>query len=184
LGRQFSDALTRCLDILLSGLAIIFFAPLALVIVCAILIEDGRPVFCAREHRGHKAAFARLSFRTRTVRPPHGLSRVGGLLTDAGLHCLPALINVWRGHMSLVGPPSCPTGMLYRYPRLAKWLDGAKPGLWDAGLLLPQPRAAAIDRLYRRTRSVVVYLLVVSHAVHLLVLAEPYDRLSRSHTWR
>lgn len=107
----------RALDVVLSGLGLVLFAPICAAIALAIKIEDGGPVFYAQGRVGEGGrAFDALKFRSmipdaeRGVGPVQAVerdprvTRVGTLLRATAMDELPQLWNIFRGDMSVVGP--------------------------------------------------------------------------------
>jgi polysaccharide biosynthesis protein PslA len=107
----------RLFDLLVSGIAVILLSPLLLVVVLAILIEDGRPVLFVQPRLGRGNTFFPIyKFRTMqdersdsagaqsTARDDERITRVGRMLRRTSIDELPQLFNVLRGEMSLVGP--------------------------------------------------------------------------------
>jgi sugar transferase EpsL len=104
----------RCLDLALTLPALLIFAPLLLVVALVVRVQLGSPILFRQQRPGlHGAPFLMLKFRTMT--DARGLD--GALLSDAvrltptgrflratSLDELPALWNVVRGDLSLVGP--------------------------------------------------------------------------------
>jgi lipopolysaccharide/colanic/teichoic acid biosynthesis glycosyltransferase len=109
-------AASRALDIALSSIGIILASPIILLIVLAILIESGRPVFFAQtrlgQHGRHFRLFKFRKFRNGageagrplTLRGDDRLSRVGRFLEASKLDELPQLWNILKGDMAVVGP--------------------------------------------------------------------------------
>jgi lipopolysaccharide/colanic/teichoic acid biosynthesis glycosyltransferase len=108
----------RCLDFLLSLIALILFFPMMLLIAWLIKLTSQGPALFRQERVGlHQQTFVILKFRTMRNRSEpfesgptvtrHGDSRmtkIGALLRRLKLDELPQLINVLRGEMSFVGP--------------------------------------------------------------------------------
>ncbi|MEP7221310.1 MAG: sugar transferase [Novosphingobium sp.] len=110
-------AMKRLLDLVLTGIALVFFAPLMLITALAIVLEDRGPVLFVQRRMGQgNTFFAMYKFRSMTVSrtDPDGLvsaargdarvTRVGRLIRRTSIDELPQLINVLAGNMSLVGP--------------------------------------------------------------------------------
>ena len=104
----------RTLDLLVSIVALILLSPLLLVVICAIYLKMGRPVFFIQQRPGLGAKpFRMIKFRTmlntqdasgRLLSDAGGLTPFGAFLRSTSIDELPELINVIRGEMSLVGP--------------------------------------------------------------------------------
>lgn len=117
----------RLFDIVVTLLAMPLIAPLMMLIALAIKLDDRGPVFFIQERVGfHKRRFPMIKFRTMCVdaeakmkeiehlneaegpifkmKNDPRVTRVGGFLRKTSLDELPQLLNVLRGHMSLIGP--------------------------------------------------------------------------------
>ncbi|MEP0843313.1 MAG: sugar transferase [Phycisphaerae bacterium] len=130
-GRSFHFAVKRALDILLSAAALIVLAPLLLVVAVLIKLDSPGPVFFSHRREGRKGReFPCWKFRTMVkdahrrqralykqsevdgpqfkIREDPRVTRVGRWLRGTNVDELPQLINVFLGHMSLVGPRPSP----------------------------------------------------------------------------
>jgi Undecaprenyl-phosphate glucose phosphotransferase len=106
----------RALDLVIGGLALIFFMPAMAFTALAIKIDGPGPVFFLQNRRGFNGRdFVMIKFRTMTVqengstitqatRNDPRVTRIGRLLRAASADELPQLVNVLRGEMSLIGP--------------------------------------------------------------------------------
>jgi lipopolysaccharide/colanic/teichoic acid biosynthesis glycosyltransferase len=110
--------LKRPFDALLSGLGLLFSAPLWGLIAFAIKLEDGGPVFFRQERWGQgKRPIRVYKFRTMitnadcTVQAAENdprITGVGRILRATALDEMPQLLNIWKGEMSFVGPRALP----------------------------------------------------------------------------
>lgn len=113
---QPGQIIKRSFDIVLSGILMIVFSPLALLSAIAIKIEDGEPILYKQERIGKDGKpFYILKFRSmRTDAEADGaqlyagdedprLTRVGAFLRRHHLDELPQLWNVFKGDMSFIG---------------------------------------------------------------------------------
>ena len=109
-----SDIAKRCLDLLLSVIALLLLSPLVIIVALAVLAFLGPPVFFRQVRPGlHGRPFTMIKFRTmeeatdedgRPLSDEQRLGRFGTFLRASSLDELPELLNVIRGDMSLVGP--------------------------------------------------------------------------------
>lgn len=106
----------RLIDITCSAILILISAPVWAILAIAIRCESKGPIFFRQTRVGMNGMpFEILKFRSMKVdapkyaRSPHEqsdsrITRVGRLLRRTSLDELPQLINVLKGHMTLVGP--------------------------------------------------------------------------------
>ncbi|MDR2255415.1 MAG: exopolysaccharide biosynthesis polyprenyl glycosylphosphotransferase [Arthrobacter sp.] len=162
----------RLLDLALALPALVLLAPAMLALAGLVRLDSAGPVFFKQRRVGRNGApFTMYKFRT--MRPDaeaqlkqlagqneaagplfklsHDprITRAGRLLRRTSLDELPQLLNVVRGHMSLVGPRPALPDEVARYDELAIKRLRVKPGLtgpwqvggrselgWDEGLRL------------------------------------------------
>ncbi len=115
------------IDLVLSGLALFFLSPILAVLALIVRLWLGSPVLFLQQRPGlHGKPFTLIKFRTMTdVHDAEGnllpdgqrLTSLGRFLRSTSLDELPALWNVMRGDMSLVGPR----------PLLMRYLDRYTP---------------------------------------------------------
>jgi len=106
--------LKRIADCVLATLLLVFLSPLMLLTALFVRLWLGSPVLFVQQRPGwHEKTFYLYKFRTmRDIKDAHGiplndgerLTRFGRLLRSASLDELPALLNVVKGDMSLIGP--------------------------------------------------------------------------------
>ena len=137
----------RCVDIVFSLAGLVLLAPLFL-IMAYVVCKDGGPAFFRQDRIGKNGRIFRIyKFRSMvldaenqgaqiTAGGDRRITPVGHLLRKTKIDELPQLINVFLGHMSLVGPrPEVPY-------YVARWGDAArkeilsvKPGITDYATL-------------------------------------------------
>ena len=115
---MYQKFIKRVLDFTLSLLALIILGVPLLIVMLLILVKNGRPIFFIQRRigRGNKP-FAMLKFCSMTnERDASGkllpdaerLTRFGKFLRASSIDELPALINILKGEMSLIGPRPLP----------------------------------------------------------------------------
>lgn len=130
----------RLMDVVVaSALFLMLAGPLAL-LLCLVLLCDGRPVFHVSERmKTPDIAFPLWKFRTMTPAAKEALicggdqarriTRLGRILRRTRLDEVPQLWNVLRGDMSLVGPRPPLRTYVERFPDLYAEVLRSRPGM-------------------------------------------------------
>lgn len=129
----------RPLDVLLATLGLVALSPIGLFVALMVRLKLGRPVLFRQQRGGLCGSeFQILKFRTMTNESgPDGqlLSNddrrhpFGEALRRSSLDELPALLNVIRGEMSIVGPRPLMAVYLERYSQIQAQRHGVRPGI-------------------------------------------------------
>ena len=135
----------RFYDVVLSGLALLVLSPvfLILIIVGAIKMK-GNPFFTQlrpgkrNKRTGEEKIFKLIKFRTMTCEKDENgnllpdekrLTKYGRILRSTSLDELPELINIFIGHMSIVGPRPLLVKYLQLYSEEQRKRHIVRPGL-------------------------------------------------------
>jgi Undecaprenyl-phosphate glucose phosphotransferase len=113
--RGWKLSLKRGMDVIGSGLGLIFLSPFLLLTAFIIHLESKGPVFYSQMRMGLDGRpFPMIKFRSMradadkladwTVENDPRVTRIGALMRRTNWDEMPQLINVLLGHMSLVGP--------------------------------------------------------------------------------
>jgi lipopolysaccharide/colanic/teichoic acid biosynthesis glycosyltransferase len=133
--------LKRCIDVVVSALALSLLLPAVIVIAFAVWFDSGSPILFRQRRIGIGfRQFDILKFRTMQVRTTGPavtvagdtrITRIGRLLRAAKLDELPQFWNVLVGDMSLVGPrPEVPQYVDMFRERYQRILT-VRPGITD-----------------------------------------------------
>jgi sugar transferase (PEP-CTERM system associated) len=188
----------RSFDLLVSSTILLVGAPIMLLVVLAIKIEDGMraPVFYRQERVGqHGRIFFVHKFRSMCVdaekdgvaqwaQPNDSrVTRVGAIIRLTRLDELPQLINVLRGAMSFVGPrPERPTFVTRLGEEIPFYAErhSVKPGItgW-AQLCYPYGAtdSDAIEKLqydlfYVKNRGLMFDLVILMQTVEVILFGK------------
>jgi len=149
----------RTIDIVGSAVLLAVSAPLIAAAALALRVTHGGPVLFRQQRSGLGGVpFTLLKLRTMSSPRPgrdgpefdgERLHRLGRVLRATSIDELPALINVLRGEMSLVGPRPLPVAYLARYndtqarrlhvrPGITGWaqVNGRNAVDWDERLAM------------------------------------------------
>jgi lipopolysaccharide/colanic/teichoic acid biosynthesis glycosyltransferase len=157
----------RIFDWLASSVGLVLLAPMLLVLAVWIKLDSPGPVFFRQERVGKGGSLFRIhKFRTMvtdaerrglqiTVGADARVTRVGQLLRKYKLDELPQLLDVWLGHMSLVGPrPEVPRYVACYPADVRDVVLSVRPGITDRASIefkdenLILGRAADPDKAY------------------------------------
>ena len=129
----------RFYDMFLSGIALLVLSPILLILIVLGAIKmKGNPFFTQLRPGKNEKIFKLLKFRTMTnAKDADGnllpdekrLTRYGKILRSTSLDELPELLNIFLGHMSIVGPrPLLPKYLPY-YTDVERARHNVRPGL-------------------------------------------------------
>jgi lipopolysaccharide/colanic/teichoic acid biosynthesis glycosyltransferase len=163
--------LRRAFDIVVAGVALLFFSPVLLAAMIAIRLEShGSPIYRQRRVGLNGEEFDVLKLRTMVTGAEHigagmaidegdtRITRVGGFLRRTSLDEIPNLINVLKGDMAIIGPrPTIPV-QVAQYTDRQRGRLSVKPGLtgWaqvNGRAALPWPERIELDLWYIEHRS-------------------------------
>jgi lipopolysaccharide/colanic/teichoic acid biosynthesis glycosyltransferase len=182
--------LTRLIDVLVAGIALIVSAPVLLVVMIAIRVESpGSPIYRQRRIGLHGEPFEMLKLRTMVSGAEHQgaglavnygdprITRVGHLLRRYSIDELPNLVNVLRGEMSIVGPRPTIQAQVDQYTPLQRRRLEVKPGVtgWaqiNGRASLPWHERIELDIWYVDHRTLRLDLAILWKTVRLLVSGE------------
>ncbi len=199
LSQKTSLAVKHGCDRALAILALVAVSPLFLVIMIAIVLEDGGPVFFRQTRTGaHGKPFRIWKFRSMVVdaearlaalrtqsdrdatcfkmkRDPR-VTRVGAILRRLSLDELPQLLNILCGEMSLVGPRPALPGEVLSYTAAARERLAGRPGLtctWQVSgrADIPFEQQVELDVEYLRTRSMMTDMVLMLRTIPAVLTA-------------
>lgn len=114
---MYRTVVKRAIDIVLSGIGIIvLIVPMLLVALIIFIDEPGSPIFLQKRVGKNKKIFGLLKFKSMKKDAPHDIPthlmenperymlRCGKFIRKFSIDELPQLINIFLGHMSIVGP--------------------------------------------------------------------------------
>ena len=129
----------RLLDIVLSGVAIVFLSPLLLILSILELIYHGRPIVFAQERPGlHGKVFKVYKFRSMTNETDENgkllpgnlrVTKFGRFIRRFSLDELPELFCIFIGNMSIIGPRPLHVRYLPLYTQRHSMRHEVRPGL-------------------------------------------------------
>lgn len=132
-----SFKLKRLFDVAFAAVALIALAPLILVLAVCTVVFSGRPILFAQMRPGLRGQPFRIykfrtmadSAETSAASDDERLTRFGRILRSASLDELPALWNVLKGDMSIIGPRPLLMEYLPMYTKEQARRHAVKPGV-------------------------------------------------------
>jgi lipopolysaccharide/colanic/teichoic acid biosynthesis glycosyltransferase len=139
--------LRRVTDVIVAVLVLLTLAPVLIAIALAIRLTSPGPALYIQERIGRGGRpFRMLKFRSMVIGADRGralvtgksdprITRVGAVLRATSADELPQLLNVLRGHMTLIGPRPEVARFVARYSPAERALLQVRPGLTGPGQL-------------------------------------------------
>lgn len=128
----------RCLDFVLSLIALIILSPVLLIVAILVRRKLGSPIIFKQQRPGlHEKIFCMYKFRTMTdAKDEQGnllpdevrLTMFGKALRSTSLDELPELFNILKGDMAIVGPRPLLVQYLPRYNERQHHRHDVRPG--------------------------------------------------------
>ncbi len=165
----------RVIDIVLSILMLLFFAPIFVTIsVYILVVYKISPIFCHTRIGLHGKRFGCYKFRTmvpdadaqlakllasdtnlrdewmttrKLTNDPRILPGIGKILRKSSLDELPQVLNVLFGHMSMVGPRPVTEGEMIKYGSFAQHYVSVRPGITGAWQIGGRSGTSYADRV-------------------------------------
>lgn len=136
---MYEKYLKRIMDCLLSGIALVCFSPVILIIALLVRFKLGTPIIYKQNRPGrNEKLFKLFKFRSMTNETDEDgnllpdekrLSRFGRILRATSLDELPELVNIFKGDMSIVGPRPLLIRYLPFYKEEERARHSVRPGL-------------------------------------------------------
>ena len=144
------EIIKRSSDIVFSVLALLILSPLLIPITLGLKLTGEGYIFYFQERVGHKnKLFDIYKFATMlkdsvnmkggyiTTKGDPRIAPLGGFLRKSKINELPQLLNIFFGHMSVVGPRPVMPDSFKAYPEdVQKIIYNVKPGLTGIGSLV------------------------------------------------
>lgn len=140
----------RLMDVVLSGLALLFLSPLLIPVVIVLRLTGEGEIFYRQERIGKGGkAFSLLKFATmlkdspnigtgtHTTKGDPRVLPVGRILRKTKVNELPQLLNILLGDMSIIGPRPTVRAHFDLYPATARQkIEQVRPGLSGIGSII------------------------------------------------
>jgi lipopolysaccharide/colanic/teichoic acid biosynthesis glycosyltransferase len=168
----------RPLDLLAASAAALVLAPVIAATAVFVRVALGGPVLFRQERAGrHGEPFTLVKFRSMREGPGSDAERLtaaGRFLRASSLDELPALWNVLRGEMSLIGPRPLPLSYLGRYTAEQRHRHDVRPGITGLAQVrgrntLSWEQKFAYDLEYVRDQSLGLDLRILADTVRTVL---------------
>ncbi|MBC7632007.1 sugar transferase [Aeromicrobium sp.] len=171
---QTYDPLKRALDVVGATSLFVVTLPVQAVVAALIRLRLGAPILFRQDRPGrNNEIFTLVKFRTMAdsgATDAERMTPLGQRLRSLSLDELPTLINVVRGHMSLVGPRPLLVAYLERYSPDQARRHEVRPGITGLAQVsgrngLPWEDRLALDVAYVDSRSLRTDLAILAKTI-------------------
>jgi len=179
----------RLTDILISGLGLILFFPIFIIVAVLIKLTMPGPIFFMQERVGKdKKTFQILKFRTMKVdkeaeekmdfyKDKERLTKFGRFLRRTKIDELPQLINVIKGDMSLVGPRPTIMQQVENYTQYEMQRLAMRPGMTglaqvSGNTAIPWEQRIKYDLEYINNFSIILDFKILIKTIAIILLGE------------
>ena len=135
---MYKNCLKRCIDFILSVIALIVLSPVLLILWVTVRIKMGKPAIFTQLRPGHKEKIFKIyKFRTMTDEKDENgellpdekrLTPFGLFLRRTSLDELPQLINIIKGDLAIIGPRPLLVQYLPLYNEYQRKRHDVRPG--------------------------------------------------------
>ena len=196
----------RLVDLTLSSVALLVFAPLIALIALLVRLDSPGPIFFRRRVVGMNGdSFDMYKFRSMVEEAERMLdedeelkklyyvnckldedprvTRIGKLMRITSLDEMPQLLNIFLGHMTFVGPRPIASDEIDIYGPAFERFKTVKPGITGIWQIcgrsdLPYEKRVEMDMMYINQRSLLLDLWIIASTVPAVVLKRGPGRLS------
>lgn len=177
----------RCIDIILSVLALILLMPVIIIVCILVKVKLGSPIFFSQERPGlNEQIFKMYKFRSMTdgtdengvlLPDEQRLTSFGRFLRSSSLDELPELFNVLKGEMSVVGPRPLRVSYLPLYNTQQRVRHNVRPGITGWAQVNGRNNVSweekfAMDAWYVENQSLLLDLKIIWKTVKVVVKRE------------
>ena len=191
----------RAFDIVVAGIALLFFSPVLLLAMLAIRLEShGSPIYRQRRVGLDGEEFDVLKLRTMVSgaesmgagmavnEGDSRITRVGNLLRRLSIDEIPNLVNVLRGEMAIIGPRPTIQVQVAQYSERQRKRLTVRPGItgWaqvNGRAALPWTERIELDLWYIEHRSWRLDLQILWRTARMVVGGEGLYR-GETPAWR
>jgi lipopolysaccharide/colanic/teichoic acid biosynthesis glycosyltransferase len=184
------DSANRVFDVVLALIALFFFGPMLVLTGVIVGMTSPGPILVRKERLGfHRRKFYVLKFRIMYLRDSDAnmaddafaalrdrrITPIGAFLRKSSIEELPALLNVLKGEMSLVGPRPLVAEIAEDIAEKARQMGvdrySARPGMISLDYFVSQKITKGIDELaradaaYLQSKSLFLDLKILSSAL-------------------
>lgn len=180
-------AIKRLADVVLCLVVILLTWPFLLLIAVLVKLSSPGPVFFIQERVGlGQKVFLMFKFRTMVVGPSRQQATVwttaeevritplGSFLRDYGLDELPQLLNILKGHMSIVGPRPPLLAQVEGYTERQRTMFQMRPGVLSLAAVegrrsIPVEQRLELHVQYVETWSLALDLKILWRALFIVL---------------